>query len=164
MIDGYNVIGVLHGSLEQRRKEFIDTLIEYNQIRHHNITLVFDGWKSSFGQSSTIIGGIDVIYTGPGDKADDFIKRIITTGSKSWTVISSDREIIANAWRYDCVPITSSQFEHRLYLTLSNLSLSDFKGFDDETYNDYEGSDLRKGNPRMPSKKDRIIKKTLARL
>lgn len=149
--------------MERERTDFIDTLIEYNKIRHHNITLVFDGWKSSFGQSSTLIGGIEVIYTGPGDKADDLIKRIIKTKDKVWTVVSSDREIVNNAWIYDSISITSSQFEQRLFSALNNHD-QDSQEFNDDEDDDLQRYDLRKGNPKTLSKKDRIIKKTMEKL
>ncbi|MBF0472876.1 MAG: NYN domain-containing protein, partial [Nitrospirae bacterium] len=141
----------------------IDTLIEYNQIRHHNITCVFDGWKSSFGQSSTIIGGIDVIYTGPGDKADDLIKRIIKAKDKVWTVISSDREIVNSTWIYDSISITSSQFEQRLFQALSNQGKTD-NDFDDDEEDDFQRYNQNKGNPKMLSKKERLIRKTIEKL
>lgn len=129
--------------------------------------MVFDGYKSNFGQSSDLINGIHVIFTGPGDKADDFIMRIVKSKQKSWTVVSSDREIVNNAWRYDCVSVTSGAFEQRLFQALDKPSSEDIDtsdNFMEEDDDDYEPVKSKKGSPRTLSKKKRIVRKILNKL
>jgi len=42
----------------------IETLIEYRNKKGHNITVVFDGWKTGGAQENqSVIGGIKVIYS-----------------------------------------------------------------------------------------------------
>lgn len=111
LIDGYNLIGIFHKDLKKARDKLIESLINYKNKKHHNITIVFDGYKDGVGkENSEIIGGIRVIYSGAGEKADDVIKRIMKSEKKFWIVISSDREIEKSAWRENCVTVSSSVF------------------------------------------------------
>lgn len=111
LIDGYNLIGVFHKDLKRARERLIESLIAYRKQKSHNITIVFDGYKQGLGkESSEIIGGIRVIYSGLGERADDVIKRILREEKKFWIVITSDREIEREVWRQNCVSIDSSIF------------------------------------------------------
>lgn len=111
LIDGYNLIGIFHKDLKKARESLIDILIKYSKDRNHQITVVFDGYKEGLGrETSEIKGGIRVIYSGAGEKADDVIKRIIRTEKHHWIVVTSDRSIEKTAWRENCVVIDSSVF------------------------------------------------------
>lgn len=111
LIDGYNLIGVFHKDLKRARERLIESLIAYRKQKAHNITIVFDGYKQGLGkESSEIIGGIRVIYSGLGERADDVIKRILREEKKFWIVITSDREIEREVWRQNCISIDSSIF------------------------------------------------------
>jgi len=59
-------------------------------------------------------GGVRVIYSGVAEKADDVIKRILKTEKLFWIVITSDREIEKQAWKENCVPVSSSLFSEIL--------------------------------------------------
>ena len=77
----------------------IDALIEYGKRKSHDLTVVFDGWRTGQGQESrTVIGGVKVIYSRIGDKADSVIKRMISAERREWIVVTSDREIADHAW------------------------------------------------------------------
>ena len=79
IIDGYNLIGTSHRNLEKQRETLIDALIEYKKRKGHDITVVFDGWKTGESHESRYVtGGVRVIYSRVGEKADSVIKRIIT--------------------------------------------------------------------------------------
>lgn len=111
LIDGYNLIGVFHKDLKRARERLIESLIAYRKQKAHNITIVFDGYKQGLGkESSEIIGGIRVIYSGLGERADDVIKRILREEKKFWIVITSDKEIEREVWRQNCISIDSSIF------------------------------------------------------
>ncbi|MCX8033810.1 MAG: NYN domain-containing protein [Thermodesulfovibrio sp.] len=111
LIDGYNLIGVLHKNMKKARDKLIENLIIYSKEKRHEITLVFDGYKEGPGkETSEIKGGIRIIYSGAGEKADDVISRILKTEKYSWIVITSDRDIEKTAWKENCVVIDSSIF------------------------------------------------------
>lgn len=111
LIDGYNLIGIFHRDLKRARENLIARLIEFRKQKGHHITLVFDGYKNGFGTERVeIIGGVRVIYSGAGERADDVIKRILQKERKFWIVVTSDREIEREVWRLNSVAIESSLF------------------------------------------------------
>ena len=77
----------------------IRLLSEYRKMRVHDITVVFDGWKSGGPREETLkTGSITVIYSRLGENADYVIKRIISRDKREWIVVTSDRDIAAFAW------------------------------------------------------------------
>src|SRR3972149_6056353 len=115
LIDGYNLIGLAHKNLEKARHELIQRLREYAVIKGHDITVVFDGWKG--GQPSEThekCHGINVIYSRLGEKADQVINKLLSAPTKSWIVVSSDREIYNFAEHRTIVAITKDEFEAKL--------------------------------------------------
>ena len=123
--------------------------------------LVFDGWKS--GQSrevSSAKGGVNVIFSRLGEKADSVIKRIISAERREWIVISSDREIADHAWASDCVPVLSEVF----FKFLESGSASSGLSPSEEEGDDAQPERQRKGNPRKLSKKDKAMNRVLGKL
>jgi predicted RNA-binding protein with PIN domain len=158
-LDGYNLIGIYHNDLREQREKLIRQLITYNKTKGHEITVVFDGWKSgSCKEEHLSTGGIKVIYSRLGEKADSVIKKIITSVKREWIVISSDREIMACAWACGSVPVSSSEFH----------SLLDYTGesFGGEYYvSDVETpGECKKGNPKRLSKKQKALIRALRKL
>jgi len=138
----------------------IESLIEYHKKRGHDITLVFDGWKTGGPRENhSVIGGIKVIYSRLGEKADSVIRRIISSDRRGWIVVTSDRDIAADAWASDAVPISSEDF-------MNAVEQSQFEKrvlYEEEDDEEYTKPD-RKGSPRKLSKKEKAIKKTLSKL
>ncbi|MBI5640496.1 MAG: NYN domain-containing protein [Nitrospirae bacterium] len=158
IIDGYNLIGISHRDLRAEREGLVSRLAAYRQVKGHDITVVFDGWKSGGArEESLIVTGVKIIYTRLGDTADSVIRRIISREKKEWIVISSDREIISSAWTNGCVPVPSDEFRK----IIGNADRSPGGGYDlieeDEPHQ-------RKGNPRMPSKKEKAMLRVLKKL
>ncbi len=111
LIDGYNLIGIYHKDIKKARENLIQNLINYSKEKKHDITLVFDGYKEGPGKETCEIrGGIRIIYSGAGEKADDVIKRILKNDKTFWIVVTSDRDIEKTVWRKNCVAIDSSIF------------------------------------------------------
>ena len=111
LIDGYNLIGIFHKDMKKTREKLIENLITYSKEKGHEITVVFDGYKEGPGEeTSEIRGGVKIIYSGAGEKADDVIKKILKTDKHLWILITSDRDIKKTAWKENCVPIDSSIF------------------------------------------------------
>jgi predicted RNA-binding protein with PIN domain len=134
-------------------------LSEYGKTKGHDITVVFDGWKSG-GQreESVVVGGIRVVYSRLGEKADSVIKRIICTGKKEWIVISSDREIVVRAWSCGSVPVPSGTFES--FLEHSGKTVTgEFEPLDED-----RETLPRQGRARTPSKKEKAILRVLKKL
>jgi predicted RNA-binding protein with PIN domain len=134
-------------------------LSEYGKTKGHDITVVFDGWKSGRQrEESVVVGGVTVVYSRLGEKADSVIKRIICTGRKEWIVISSDREIVVRAWSCGSVPVPSGKFEFLLEHSGKTVA-GEFEPFDED------GETLpRQGRARTPSKKEKAILRVLKKL
>lgn len=154
------MIGVYHNDLNRQREQFIQLLIEYKKIKGHDITVVLDGWKSGSGQEEQFTtGGVRVIYSRLGERADAVIKRIISREKQEWIVISSDREIMSHAWACGSVPVPSSEFQS--ILEKSDISAA---GKYDLIEEDYDEGRQRKGNPQRLSKKERLLMRTRKKL
>jgi predicted RNA-binding protein with PIN domain len=128
-------------------------------VKGHDIIVVFDGWKSG-GQTEESLktGGITVIYSRLGEKADTVIKRIIKKEKREWIVITSDRDVMAFAWSCGSVPVKSSEFQSIIEST-SKTFTGDYDLLDEDNYIDH-----KKGNPRKPSKKEKALIRILRKL
>ncbi len=169
IIDGYNVIGIFHKDMEKARDGLVDLLIDYKKIKAHDIVVVFDGYKSGVGvEQATVRGGIKIIYSRLGDKADDVIKRIVSKERKEWIVVSGDRDIVNYAWSLNSIPIPSGRF----FEIVSKHAGRVFEKTNEETadelsYKDFEEdeySHASKGNPCQLSKKEKAIRRALSKL
>ncbi len=118
IVDGYNLIrqsDVLRGherqSLEAGRKALIRGLAQYKRLRGHRITVVFDGWEGGSPlEERDLAGGVAIIYSRLGEKADEVIKRLVAAGSEEILVVTSDREIATFAARRGKSSIASPEF------------------------------------------------------
>ncbi|PIP71352.1 MAG: hypothetical protein COZ31_07125 [Nitrospirae bacterium CG_4_10_14_3_um_filter_44_29] len=159
VIDGYNLIGIQHKDLEKQRQRLVERLAEYRKIKGHEITVVFDGWKSGSGEEShSVTGGIKVIYSRLGEKADAVIKRIVSSEKKQWIVITSDREIADHAWANGSAAVSSEDFSSILEKSKRTLT-GDFEPLEEEEYELH-----RKGSPRTLSKKEKAKMRALRKL
>lgn len=160
VVDGYNFIGRYHGLLgdiEGKREALINLLSKYRALRGHNITVVFDGWQNGMpNESSDFIGGVRVIFSKLGEKADDVIKRLSMAGNQDMLVITSDRDISAYVTGRGVVAIGCGEFERKL-MEVSHLDRGSLDAGDKEV-GIYTGGFIttkKKGNPRRLSKRDR---------
>jgi hypothetical protein len=135
----------------------IDSLIEYRKKKGHDITVVFDGWKTGgLQENHLVIGGIKVIYSRIGEKADFVIKRIISCERREWIVVTSDRDISNHAWSSGSIPVPAGDFLKAIE--------RDSPSYFDEEYEEEYIKPRRKGNPRKPSKKENAIRRALSKL
>jgi len=150
--------------MEKARDGFVDLLIQYRMLKTHDITVAFDGYKSGAGTEHVAVrGGVKIIYSRLGDRADDVIKRNISTDKREWIVVSSDREIINHTWSVNSIPIPSERFfEIVSRQTGQGAGANEFlyKDLDD----DFEGHRVQKGNPHQLSKKEKAIRRVLSKL
>jgi predicted RNA-binding protein with PIN domain len=118
IVDGYNLIrqsDTLRGceriSLEAGRQALLRGLAGYRKLRGHRITVVFDGWVGGSPlEERDRSGGLDIIYSRLGEKADEVIKRLLQQGSEEIMVVTSDREIVNFAARRGKTSIASAAF------------------------------------------------------
>jgi len=141
------------------RERLVNILIAYKKIKGHDITVVFDGWKSG-GQREEFqgIGGIKIIYSRLGEKADLVIKRTISRDKDEWIVVSSDRDIMGHAWASGSVPVSSDRFLSIIENT-ERISAGEYDLIEEES----EGSQ-GKGRSRTLSKKEKSLVRTLRKL
>lgn len=101
IIDGYNVIR--HSpelrkhekqALEQGRQFLVKRLSSYQRMKHHGITVVFDGWEEGHAsEGHDQVRGIKVVFSRRGEKADEVIKRLSAEKKGNAIVVTSDREL-----------------------------------------------------------------------
>ncbi|MFO0752484.1 MAG: NYN domain-containing protein [Thermodesulfovibrionales bacterium] len=173
IIDGYNVIGIFHRDGEKAREAFVALLIDYIKVKPHHVTVVFDGHKTGAGVERTAVrGGVRVIYSRLGERADDVIKRIISKERREWLVVSSDREIAHHAWSVGSIPVSSHLF-HEI-VTRRVKKSGDYPEspgerdaapvFSLEEEAGEESPLARRGNPHQLSKKEKAVRKALGKL
>jgi len=160
IIDGYNLIGIQHRDLRKEREELIRQLSAYKKLKGHDITVVFDGWKTGGHREEHLVtGGIHIIYSRLGDTADDLIRQRLMQDRKEWIVITSDREISRHAWSAGAVPVPSDLFRKRLEQSGSHKS-----GCCCGNPEDDDDDMPKKGNAQQPSKKDKTLSRILRKL
>lgn len=153
------MIGIYHKDLETQREKLVNLLTDYRKKRGHDITVVFDGWKTGGAEENhSVVGGIRVIYSRIGEKADAVIKRLISDIRKEWIVVTSDRDIANHAWASGSIPVSSPDFLKAIEREPSC--------FTEEEYDDSEEyvEPQRKGNPRRLSKKEKAVRRALIKL
>jgi uncharacterized protein len=119
IVDGYNLIRqsdifrhLERKSLEEGRHALIRSLAAYRKIRGHRVTVVFDGWEGgSPTEARDLAGGVEIIYSRLGEKADEVIKRLLAEGSEESLVVTSDREIAVFATRRGKTAIAAAPFD-----------------------------------------------------
>ena len=151
IIDGYNLIGTQHRDLQAQRDALLHKLIAYRKKTGHAVTVVFDGWKSgSHQEAKSVTGGVAVIYSRLGDRADDVIRDLVEKGSKQRIVVSSDRAVADFSWSHGSIPVPSDTFLGKL-----EQACGDGEG-------DYD--EARSGSGRSLSKKERSLRRAIAKL
>lgn len=119
LIDGYNLIRQSESlrryerkTLEAGRQALIAKLTDYGRKRNHKITVVFDGIQNGWAdEGRDREGGINIIYSRHGERADDVIKRMATHTMEEILVVSSDREIASYVKKLGKTSLSSLEFE-----------------------------------------------------
>src|SRR5215475_4149171 len=160
IIDGYNVIGSdtgLTGNLEHRRNLLVERLAGYHRNKGHDITVVFDGWRSgSIDEVQQKRDGICIVYSRFGEKADSVIVRLARKQGTGCVVVTSDREVISAVEHFGVVALYAGEFAEML----RNLR----EPFYDQEPDYSQQRIPKKGNPRRLSKKERRRQEKLKKL
>jgi len=165
IIDGYNLIRQSDSlrrferfGLEEGRNELIRRLSNFKKKRGHKITVVFDGWISgSPEEERQKEGGIMIIYSKKGEKADEVIKRIAKKSDREIIVVTSDRSIADSIGRSGGVAISSPEFEAKVQMFETDVPFHEEEGEDEE---DERPPGKKRGpSKRLPRKKRRASTK-----
>ena len=161
IVDGYNLIGnkgTMGRDLEAQRSKLVQDLTHYHEIKRYPIIVVFDGWGSDDSQpSEQNHGGVRVIFSRHGEKADAVIKRLALKLKSGCVVVSSDREVARYAEANDAVAVPSGEFDRRLRAALQ-------RGSDQEEEEHESVPGDKRGNPHRLSKVERKRQRKLGRL
>ena len=159
IIDGYNLIRQSHvfslldrQDLQHAREALVDTLAAYRRIRHHKITVVFDGPNApSEIPSRDSLKGIEIKFSRGGEPADNVIKRMATRERERALVVSSDRDIVDFATSQGSATISSPQFEEKITYVAYDKIQSD----DTEDTAGWIPTTKKKGPKKRSSKRER---------
>jgi predicted RNA-binding protein with PIN domain len=159
IIDGYNLIrnsatlNVLdRQDIQLGREALVDMLAAYKRVKHHKITVVFDGTDAPvYSQSRDRVKGITVRFSHAGETADEAIKRMAAHDREKALIVSSDREIVTAAAACRAATISSSEFEQRLLAAGADGSGGSRE--DDDT--DIRTFSTKKKGPRRRASKSR---------
>lgn len=161
VIDGYNLIRqsptlsvIEHHSLEEGRDALLESLASYKRIKHHPITVVFDGTDAdTHMERRTRWKGIAVVFSRPGELADSVIKRIVTRERERSIVVTSDREIADFAAKHGTATIDSIEFEDKMKMAMyPDMNRTDFSEREEAGW---IPTTRKKGPSRRMSKRER---------
>jgi predicted RNA-binding protein with PIN domain len=161
IIDGYNYIHrIRNGSspdttnLEMLRRELLERFFRYKKDRGVRVTAVFDARGGySLGRQKESYKGIDVVYAGEGETADDVIIGWIRERRSGLLVVTSDRAIIDEAKKAG-IP----------FMTPVAVEQSMVGGKEEGPIDDKDAGDVHRrktGNPRKLPKKLRKATKSI---
>ena len=127
LVDGYNAIFRLPGlrelgrrDLERAREELVRRLAEALSGSPSKVTVVFDGNQveaGARGKRASRSGKVAVLFSAPGETADQRIQRLIEAGRSAtkggqanYRVVSSDRELAGRARLWGAEVVTCEAF------------------------------------------------------
>ncbi len=119
ILDGYNLVGALDrygtrttGSLDASRELLINDALKATGWTGRQIILVFDAHGSPEPQRSELRAGgaVRVIYSAPGESADDIIERLLANLDGSATVYTADFALQRSTLASGSVRATPQEF------------------------------------------------------
>ncbi|HXV79671.1 MAG TPA: NYN domain-containing protein [Candidatus Binatia bacterium] len=160
LVDGYNLIGSdrgLTGNLEHKRNWLVQQLANYQRLKGHTVTVVFDGWRSGWSKEvEQKRDGITIVYSRLGEPADSVIVRRARKQGAGCVVVTSDREVRNAVERFGAVALHAGEFKELLH--------QDAYSLEPEDPEIPERGVQKKGNPRRLSKKERKRRERLNKL
>ncbi len=121
LIDGYNLLHqmpetafLMQEDPEEAREALLAKLREYQRIRRHKITVVFDAWGRDEPRHEVNKKGIRIIFTAKGETADDYLKRVAPRERERAIVVTSDRSVRSFVESHGVISISSREFLDRV--------------------------------------------------
>lgn len=158
IIDGYNLLfstGLVEGTgpLEGLRRELLHTLERYQAARGHRLTVVFDGSRDEPDSPETSHGRhLRIVFSEPGETADEAIQRRCADASTETIVVTSDRSLQRSAERAGVVVVGVEVFASKVRQALAP-SPADVE--EDEPDEEPSLSTRKRGNPRRARRRER---------
>lgn len=113
LIDAYNMLKqiIAHREIGQReRTRFLSLLGQYSSKKDHYLVIVFDGGPYEWVYKERV-HGMQVVYSGVHETADDYIKQYIRDHKESdLLLVSDDRELNKYAARFSMPSISPRDF------------------------------------------------------
>jgi predicted RNA-binding protein with PIN domain len=166
IIDGYNYMNRIRSSpsgeesnFDMQRRSLLEKFVKYKKIKSIKITVVFDAYNSlSPGRQRENYKGIDVVYSGEKETADNVIIGWIREKKSNIVVVTSDREIIDEAKRYGTAFLTPPGMEAMMANDVYSKDVCSDK-------DEIDPQPVKKsGNPRKLPKKLRKSTKTINKI
>lgn len=159
IIDGYNLIrqssslsDLDRQDIQLGREALLETLAAYRRIKHHKITVVFDGTNAPpLSQHENRVKGIKVKFSRKGELADSVIKRMVSREREKALVVSSDMDVVSFAASKGAATIRSSDFEEKIIMA----AYMDIKGIEREGEGGWVPTTKKKGPSKRLSKRKR---------
>jgi len=159
IIDGYNLIRrssslitLDHQDIQLGREALLNTLSSYKRIKHHMITVVFDGTHAPpLSQHKDRVNGIKIKFSRSGETADNVIKRMAAREREKALVVSSDLNIVNFAASKGAATISSPAFEEKITMAV----YMDTKKDEDQNQEGWVPTTKKKGPSRRLSKRRR---------
>jgi predicted RNA-binding protein with PIN domain len=170
VIDGYNLIrqsgrlsAIERSSLQEGREALLDGLALYRRVKHHPMTVVFDGASGdNFMPTRTRYKGIKVVFSLSGEPADAVIKRLVSRERERAVVVTSDRGIVDFAAECGAATIGSGEFENKMTMaTHPDFTSGDFMEKEEEGWTP---TTKKKGPSHRPPKQKRKSRARTRRL
>ena len=118
LIDGHNLIPKLGLRLDSMddENELISILQEYCRLERKQVEVYFDGAPTPHAGTRSL-GAVTAHFVPLGTTADDAIRRRLKKmgkNAKNWTIVSSDRQVQAEARSMQANIIASDEFAKQL--------------------------------------------------
>jgi predicted RNA-binding protein with PIN domain len=129
IIDGYNLFHVAKQRDDVKHEQaFIAKLVQYKQVRGHDIMLVFDGGTSLY-ETEKDQNGVNIVYSGYAQNADMVIIHWLKQQKDNQQIIAvtSDTEIRDTANHCGIVSIDSESFYELLLRRISEKQRTKFR-------------------------------------
>lgn len=158
IIDGYNLLfstGMVEGTgpLKGLRHELLQKLERYQVARGHRLTVVFDGARDEPASTETSHAGhLRVVFSEPGETADEAIQQRMADAPTETIVVTSDRSLQRSASHSGVVVVGVETFAAKVRQALSP---SPEEVEDDELDEEPSLSTRKRGNPRRARRRDR---------
>ena len=118
IVDGHNLIphvGLRLNALDDELA-LVEMLREFCRVKKAQIEIYFDGAPPGHANTRKF-GYVTAHFVRRGRTADDAIRarlRKMGKSAKNWTVVSSDREVLASARSVQAKRISSAEFAHQV--------------------------------------------------